>query len=132
MSASKTVLIVEEEDALREELAFQLRADGHRVVTLEDGFELCDYLELALHRKVPPPKMIISDVDLAGLSGGHICNMLSKAEDAVPFILLARHVEDGAGVGAICVLNKEAPLVELYAVIAGCLEDLTEQRTTAA
>ena len=134
MSAAKTVLIVEEDDALREDLARALRDDGHRVVTLEDGLELCDYLELSLTSKgrVPAPQLIISDVDLAGFAGKHICKMLSRAEDAVPFILLAYNEAEGAGVGAVCVLNKASELAELHALISGYLGRLGRLRTPAA
>jgi DNA-binding response OmpR family regulator len=124
MSEAKNVVLVEEDDALREELAQQLRADGHRVITLEDGYELCDYLELVLYSKgkVPFPALIISDVELAGFGGLHICNMLSRAEDAVPIILLAHNEEEGAGVGAVRVLNKSGELGQLHEAILGYLE----------
>ncbi len=125
MSEGKTVVLVEEDDVLREELARQLRADGHRVITLEDGFELCDYLALALYSngKVPSPQMIISDVELAGFGGLHICQMLSRAEDAVPIILLAHNAEDCAGAGALCVLNKSTEPAALYDAILGYLDE---------
>jgi len=132
MTGAKTVLIVEEDDALREELAQQLRADGHRVVTLEDGFELCDYLELAVEGKAPAPKLIVADVDLAGVSGRQICRVLSRGENALPFILLARCEAEGAGAGAVRVLNKSLALAELHAEISGVLCGLAAEQTTAA
>ncbi len=121
----KTVVLVEEDDVLREELAHVLRLDGHRVIALEDGFELCDYLELALYSngKVPNPELIVSDVDLSGFGGVHICSMLSRAENAVPIILLAFDDEDADGVGAVRVLKKSGDARELHEGISGYLEE---------
>jgi DNA-binding response OmpR family regulator len=129
MRRAKTVLVVEDDDALREELAENLRADGYRVIALEDGFELCDYLELTLdpHARVPPPDLIVSDVELPGLGGLQICRTLSRAEGSMPFILLApdddpEHREEAEQSGAAHVLAKPVNLVELYAAIAGLEE----------
>lgn len=124
MFEAKNLVLVEEDEFLREELARQLRADGHRVVTLEDGLELCDYLGLVLYSngKIPPPQLIISDVELAGFGGLHICRMLSRAEDAVPIILLAMSEEGAEDSGALCVLNKSVEPGELHEAIVGYLD----------
>ena len=122
--APKTVLVAEEDEEEREAVARELRSDGYHVVTLEDGLELCDYLELSLgsHSKVPPPDLIVSDVDLAGYDGLRICRMLSRAEDTVPFILIAPRDdpaswEDAEDAGAAYVLDKPVDLHDLHDVI---------------
>ena len=125
----KTVLIVEEDDAQREALANELLADGYRVVALEDGLELFEYLELVLTgARVPRPAMIVSDVSLAGYDGVTLCRIFSHAEAGVPFILLAPSDdpdswEDAEAAGASHVLDKPVDLRSFHKVVACYLGD---------
>jgi DNA-binding response OmpR family regulator len=120
----------EEDDLERETLATELRADGYRVIAVEDGMELFDYLELATLSKgrIPAPDLIVSDVELAGYDGVQICRMLSRAEDSVPFILLAPRDdpntwENAEEAGAAHVLDKPVDVEDLHDVIACYLGD---------
>lgn len=47
LQTASRVLVVEDDDELRDELVIELSKDGHEVVALEDGLELVDYLQAA-------------------------------------------------------------------------------------
>jgi CheY-like chemotaxis protein len=120
---SKTVLLAEEDEQMREELADELREDGYQVITVEDGFELCDYLDLAHHSegKLPNPDVIISDVELSGWGGMEICRRMA-GEENLPFILLAPDDpdtwEDAERAGAAHVLDKPVNHDDLLDAVA--------------
>jgi DNA-binding response OmpR family regulator len=124
----KTVLLAEEDPAIRASLATELRDDGYRVVSVGDGLKLCDYLELARFSRgrVPAPDLIISDVDLTGYGGVEICRMVA-AEDDAPVILIAPtdnpHTwENAERAGAATVVNKPIRMRELLEAVACFLE----------
>lgn len=67
---SPLVLLAEDDDAMRELLSERLSQEGMRVVEVEDGFELRDYLELCLEgRDLPEPDIVITDVRMPGETG---------------------------------------------------------------
>jgi CheY-like chemotaxis protein len=65
----KTVLVAEDDDAMRELLEEALAQHGYEVVSLEDGFELGDYLELAQAGQGRVPDAIVTDVRMPGRTG---------------------------------------------------------------
>jgi CheY-like chemotaxis protein len=124
-----TVLLAEEDEEIRDELASELRNDGYEVVAVEGGLELCDYLELARfsNGSVPLPDVIVSDTELSGFGGLEICEMLAGAGAKVPFILLAGNDdpdswEDAERAGASHVLDKPVDLLELRDAVACFVE----------
>ncbi len=108
-----TVLLAEEDDDVRERLTDDLTTDGYRVIAVEDGLELLDYLELTdrYPTRVSPPSVIISDAELAGIDGLEACRRAAARRPAPPFILLARHGDanlfrDALAAGVTEVLDK--------------------------
>lgn len=70
MPSSPLVVLAEDDDAMRELLSKQLTRAGMRVVEIEDGYELRDYLQSAHEgRDVPEPDLIVSDIRMPGESG---------------------------------------------------------------
>ena len=64
------VLLAEDDDDLRELLAARLQREGLRVVEVEDGFELRDYLELCRPGgDLSEPDLVITDIQMPGESG---------------------------------------------------------------
>ena len=127
---AKTVLLAEADDAVRGELARELRADGYQVVELADGVTLSDYLELAQlsQGSICPPDLILSDVELSGCSGLKLCQMLSHLHGRAPFILLASRTDaecwdNAEEAGAAHVLDKPVDLNQLHDAIDCYLED---------
>ena len=85
------VLVVEDEAAQREVLAYNLQAEGFDVASAESGDDALLLVEEA------PPDVIILDWMLPGVSGIEICRRLkSRAETRnIPVIMLTARSEEG-------------------------------------
>lgn len=87
--SSPIILLAEEDANDRARLASALAHDGNRVIALEDGLELFDYLVLSGRGRLPRPKVIVSDLALSGCTGIDACRRAGPEFLRVPFILLA-------------------------------------------
>ncbi len=110
------VLVVEDEAAQREVLAYNLQAEGFEVARAESGDDALLLVEEA------PPDVIILDWMLPGVSGIEICRRLkSRAETRnIPVIMLTARSEEGDRVrgleiGADDYVIKPYSLAELMA-----------------
>jgi DNA-binding response OmpR family regulator len=84
---SGRILLVEDEPAIREAVAFSLRQEGYGVAEEEDG----DFaLARALREKFD---LVLLDVMLPGLSGMEVCRRLRAERDVPILILTARGAE---------------------------------------
>lgn len=64
------VLLAEDDDELRELLAARITREGMRVIELEDGYELRDYLQLCRPGgTVSDPDVVITDWQMPGENG---------------------------------------------------------------
>ena len=77
-----TILVVDDEAAVRRVLVMRLQLSGYKVICAEDGEEA---LEL-FHRE--SPDLIVLDVMLPKLDGFAVCRRL-RAESCVPIIFLS-------------------------------------------
>jgi two-component system, OmpR family, response regulator RegX3 len=75
------VLVVEDEPAIAEAVAYALRGEGHHIETLEDGERA---LEAASARTFD---LVLLDVTLPGLSGLEVCRRIRQGS-AVPILML--------------------------------------------
>ena len=78
---TQTIVVVEDDETLRETVAQNLQADGYTVVTAGDG-----QIGLDLVRS-HNPDLVVLDVMLPGLDGLSVCRILRREMD-VPIILL--------------------------------------------
>jgi CheY-like chemotaxis protein len=86
----ETVLVAEEDDELREEIVAELSGRGLRVIEVEDGLELEDYLVAS---QVPGtqlyrPSLLVLDAQMPGVSGLDIVRHLRDSGQLTPFILI--------------------------------------------
>lgn len=83
----KTILIVEDEDILREIVKDYLLDEGYNVLEANDGNEaLTIFEEHEVH-------LIILDIMLPGLDGWSVCRRIRKSSD-VPIIMLTARVDE--------------------------------------
>lgn len=87
------ILLVEDEPALREALAYQLRRQEYEVEALADGKDAVE----AVHRL--KPDLILLDVMLPGLEGFEVCRIIRQDMNMPAFFLAARDDEIDRVVG---------------------------------
>ncbi|WP_199178485.1 phosphate regulon transcriptional regulator PhoB [Acidimangrovimonas sediminis] len=111
-----TVLVVEDEPAQREVLAYNLEAEGFRVARAETGDEA---LMLVAEEA---PDIVVLDWMLPGVSGIEVCRQLKTRPDtrAIPIIMLSARSEEvdrvrGLETGADDYVVKPYSVVEMMA-----------------
>jgi len=121
---ARTILVVDDEQTLRETLAEALDADGFRVITAADGREaLARFRE---HR----PDLVVLDLMLPELSGIEVCRII-RQESGIPILMLTAKSSEvdkvvGLELGADDYVTKPFSLRELSARIRALLRR-TEQ-----
>jgi DNA-binding response OmpR family regulator len=110
---AETILVVEDEPALQETLAYNLKKEGYTVETVGDGLVA---LETARRLK---PDLIVLDLMLPGMDGFEVCRILRKEMTTPVLMLTARDDEIdrvvGLEVGADDYLTKPFSMRELMA-----------------
>jgi DNA-binding response OmpR family regulator len=123
---SRTVLIVEDDPALRDMFARALSMDGFTVKEARDGLE-------ALRRiDADPPDLIVLDLMLPGVSGQAILTEIRMQAHtrALPVVVVTGSgTEDLDGLDANCVLRKPVSPDELVNVARACLAAGESQAT---
>ena len=126
------VLIVEDDETLRDTLEYNLRNQGYEVITADNGYAA---LELARARQ---PDVLLLDLMLPGIDGFEVCRILRK-EMSLPILMLTARTEEvdkviGLEVGADDYLTKPFSMRELLARVKALLrrvelirEDLVAQ-----
>ena len=114
-----SVLVIEDEETLREALKYNLSNQGYEVSVTPEGNE-----GLALARELKPD-LVILDVMLPGLDGFQICRIL-REESSVPILMLTAKAEEidrvlGLELGADDYVVKPFSMRELLARVRGML-----------
>jgi DNA-binding response OmpR family regulator len=112
---ARTILVVDDEQTLRETLAEALESEGHRVVTAADG------REALVQFRAERPDLVLLDLMLPELSGIEVCRII-RAESGVPIIMLTAKDAEldkvvGLELGADDYVTKPFSLRELTARI---------------
>ncbi len=117
------VLIVEDEELIRETLALALTEEGYEVITAEDGrkgLELLSKSHTSSHPSAPIFDLIILDLMLPYINGLDLCRLTRHEGSSVPILMLsAKGTETdrvvGLEVGADDYLTKPFGMRELIA-----------------
>lgn len=123
------VLVVEDEQNLREPLVIQLQREGYQTIEAEDGIKA-----LALFES-EQPDLILLDLMLPGKSGSEVCRSI-RASSNVPIIMLtAKDTEIdkvvGLEIGADDYVTKPYSTRELLARMKSVLRRSVEPAVTA-
>lgn len=117
-STPLTVVVVDDEPDLLELVAYNIRQDGHEVVTAADGLGALDAVRTRL------PDVVVLDVMMPGLSGLEVARRLrSQTETAsIPIIMLTarteeKHELEGLDAGADDYISKPFSMQVLMARI---------------
>ncbi len=121
------VLLVDDDEAMREALAVRLESWGYEVSTAGDGSEAAEAAESAA------PDVIVTDVVLPGMSGLDLLERLRKAGLACPIILITAHGSVNWAVeamkrGAMDFLTKPVDHEHLASLISAASEEVRLRR----
>ena len=115
MKDTQIVVVAEDDDELRELLLDALAGEHRRLVEVEDGSELLDYLQFIAERGLEGslPDLILTDVRMPGASGLDVVTWARARGVRCPFLILTGFVEEALVaevLGDTVVLDKSEPL----------------------
>jgi two-component system response regulator RegX3 len=123
------VLVVEDEQSLREPLVYLLQKEGYETIEAEDGVRAISLFE------TEQPDLILLDLMLPGKSGSEVCRTI-RATSNVPIIMLTAKDSEidkvvGLEIGADDYVTKPYSTRELLARMKAVLRRQTEPAVTA-
>jgi len=119
MNRMRTILVVEDEEAIAEAVRARLASEGYRVQVTHDGPQALQ--AVAAER----PDLVVLDLMLPGMDGLEVCQEIQK-RDWVPVLMLTARTEEadkvaGFAVGADDYLTKPFSMRELAARVRAIL-----------
>lgn len=122
-SSRISVLVVDDEPALREVLSLRIQDWGYDVNTVADATEA----EHAL--RASRPDVVLSDVVLPGISGVELLRWLKRDDDSLPVIMMTAHGNIDAAVEAMKAGARDFLTKPLdYATLRGLLDNIAAER----
>ncbi len=130
--STRRLLVVEDDDSIRETVGEALRAEGFEVQTCADG---ASALNLTTAETSDPVDLIVLDLMLPGLGGLDLCRELRRINNTTPILVIsARDSETdrvlGLEVGADDYLVKPFGLRELVARCRALLRRSSQSETS--
>lgn len=126
------VVVIDDDDAVRDAVAWLLEASGRRVVTLPDAESW-----LATADTAPPPGCLLVDVKMPSMSGLELLRAVVKRPNAPPVILMTAHGDVPTAVsalkaGAIDFIEKPFDDSDLLRSVAEALDQAQARRQSDA
>jgi len=127
MADASTILLVDDEEAVRRVLSFPLERDGYTVVQAADGEEAL------LRFDDQPVDLVVLDIMLPKLDGLEVCKQL-RARSSVPIIMLTARDDEldkvvGLEIGADDYITKPFSIREFRSRVRALLRRAAAPRT---
>jgi DNA-binding NtrC family response regulator len=122
MNQPTSILVVDDEDGIRNYLKTLLKLKGYEVSTLASGSEAIEFFT-----RNPPPALILLDILMPDIDGLETLKRLRKIEKELPIIMLScigetRTIVEAMRSGATDYLNKPFEEAELEIAILKALD----------
>jgi len=119
----KTILVVEDDNIIREDIAFSLSLNNYETIEAANGFEAVDLAKIHL------PSLIISDIMMPKMDGYELLRALQQEEKtaSIPFLFLSARtdksdVRKGMNLGADDYITKPFDLEDLVVAVEARLK----------
>jgi two-component system response regulator MprA len=117
-----TILLADDDDALRETFTAVLESEGYRVVTLSDGAAALEFLAEAADGKRARPDLLLLDFMMPGLSGIGVLRVLRRFSSPPPAIIVTALADPSVegfaqNAGAATILHKPILPDDLLATV---------------
>ena len=114
LPATRRIAVIEDEETIREGIAFALRREGHQPETFDDGLTAWDQFARGL------PDLVILDIGIPRMDGLELCRRLRARTEHLPIIFVTSREEEfdrvlGLELGADDYLCKPFSMRELMA-----------------
>ena len=111
---TKSVLVVEYEDGIRETLQLALEFEGYEVHTAADGEEGLEVLD-----RIRKPCLILLDLMMPGMNGWEFAVAISRSEahKTIPIVVVSAFEEQAHGLPVRGVVKKPIDLSTLLDVV---------------
>ena len=126
----RSVLVVEDEEAIAEAVRARLESEGYRVDVTGDGPQALE--RIAEGR----PDLVVLDLMLPGMDGLEVCRQIQKGPEWIPVLMLTARTEEadkvaGFAVGADDYLTKPFSMRELAARVKAIIRRMDRIRDTS-
>lgn len=107
---AKTILIVEDDDSIRETLQTVLELEGHDVLTAENGQVGIDMLA-----NRPVPCLILLDLMMPVMNGWEFASVLEKDKKFadIPIVIVSAYSDKAININSKAILKKPVDINEL-------------------
>jgi CheY-like chemotaxis protein len=114
----RTVLIVEDDEAIRDTLQFALELENYSVVTAANG-----KLGLELLSAIPPPSVILLDLMMPVMNGWEFADALKRDRNLsdIPVVLVTAYGDKARAIDSKGIVEKPVELEDLYRVVRQCV-----------
>ena len=121
------ILVVDDEESMRELLEIALRKEGYRLTLAESGRKAIEIFDKS------SPDLVISDIKMPDMSGVEVLRHVKETDPSVPVIMMTAYASADTAVealrlGAYDYLTKPFKLEELKANIRNALEKVRLKR----
>jgi two-component system alkaline phosphatase synthesis response regulator PhoP len=133
--AKQTILVVDDEDNIRELIAYNLKAEGFIVAEANTGEEALEFC------RAKKPALVLLDIMLPGMNGLEVCTRLKRdaATSTIPIIMITAKSEEvdkvlGLELGADDYITKPFGVREMLARVKSLIRraHLSELHTESA
>ncbi len=115
-----TVIVVEDEEAMRKLMAAILESEGYRVLMAENGAVGWDVFQRTYDPRAEEPFLVITDREMPDVSGGELVGRIKKADPNATVLMVSGYSSDPTG-GEDALIRKPFGIHEFVRCVAGLM-----------